>query len=59
MSPVSITEVLMNSYASITFGINFYAKKEIDSTLSAYTTPKQLFVYSKRFINEMFLRQLS
>ena len=37
MTPLLITQTLMNNYASITFIIdNFYSKTEIDTTLSGY-----------------------
>ena len=43
MTSLSITQTLMNNYASITFIIdNFYSKTEIDSTLSDYITSTQI-----------------
>ena len=43
MTALTITETLMNKYATITFIVgNFYSKTEIDSTLSDYITSTQI-----------------
>ena len=57
MTTLSITEILMNGYASITFLVdNSYPKTEIDSTLSDYTISAQLHtdLYSKVKTNLIF-----
>ena len=43
MTTLSITEALLNNYATIIFLVdNFYSKTEFDSTLSDYTTSTQI-----------------